>query len=279
MDVIRAYAPAHITGFFEIVLDDDSLHMGSRGCGVVLEHGVTTEVTLSDTTQVEINGSVDEAPTTRHVVDKLAVAPVTVESSFDIPVGCGFGASGAGALSTAHGLNELFSLGLSDNGIAQVAHVAEVECGTGLGDVAAQSYGGLVIRLEAGAPGVGLVDRIPVDDVMVEYVALGPISTKSVLHDPERRKHINRAGRKALKNLLQTPSLYSFIRASREFSVEVDLMTDKVLDMVEAVEVEGGFASMAMLGEAVFAVNGGDALAEFGEVRKSRIHHGGGRLL
>lgn len=279
MDAVRAYAPAHITGFFEIVLGKDSLHTGSRGCGLVLEHGVTTEITLSDTTLVEINGSVDEAPTTRHVIKRFAEAPVTVKSRFDVPVGCGFGASGAGALSTAYGLNELFSLGLSAEDVARVAHVAEVECGTGLGDVMAQSHGGLVIRLEAGAPGIGLVDRIPVGDVLVEYVVLGPISTKSVLRDAEKREHINRAGRKALRNLLQNPSLQSFMQVSREFAVDANLMTDRVLDMIKAVEAEGGFASMVMLGEAVFAVNSGDALAEFGEVRKSRIYYDGGRLL
>ena len=40
----KAYAPGHITGFFQIHEHEDPHRKGSTGCGIVLNGGVTTEV-------------------------------------------------------------------------------------------------------------------------------------------------------------------------------------------------------------------------------------------
>jgi len=45
------------------------------------------------------------------------------------------------------------------------------------------------------------------------------------------------------------------------------------------VESQGGLASMAMLGKVVFAINGFNALNEFGEVIQTRIDDSGARLI
>ncbi len=277
-----AYAPSHITGFFEICEHLDQRHMGSRGCGFTLQVGVTTEVTVADGEgiSVRINEVEVEAPTTRSVVRRLASEHfVEVRSKIDVPVGCGFGASGAGALSTALALSDALFLDLSYNGAAEIAHVAEIENKTGLGDVISQTHGGVVIRREPGAPGIGEVDRIPVSDVEVSPVVLGEILTKDMLEDARVKKQINKAGRAALKELLKRPTLQNFMRLSKRFAVETGLMSDVVADMVEAVESEGGTASMAMLGEVVFAIGGHDALKEFGPIRTYKICHEGARLL
>ncbi len=278
----RAYAPSHITGFFEICEHSDQRKMGSRGCGFTLQAGVTTEVSVEDGEGISviINETKADAPTTRSVVRRLASEYfVEVRSKIDVPIGCGFGASGAGALSTALALNNALSLDLSYNGAAEVAHVAEIENKTGLGDVIAQTHGGMIIRREPGAPGIGEVDRIPVSYVEVNHVVLGEISTKDVLESDKVRRRINRAGRTALKGLLKRPTIQNFMRLSNQFAIDTGLMSDVVADIIESVESAGGTASMAMLGEVVFAIGGYDSLKGFGPVRTYKICHDGARLL
>ncbi len=171
---MRAFVPSHITGFFAAKRDDDPMKAGSIGCGLTLDLGATTTVEKSDKTEIFLNGHLSEAPVSRYVVDRLARSPVRVETQLDMPLGSGFGASGGGALGCAYALNSIFDLGLLANQAAAVAHAAEVVNRTGLGDVIAQNTGGLVVRLEPGAPGIGKVDRIPVPPLRIDYVVRGP---------------------------------------------------------------------------------------------------------
>ncbi len=55
------FAPAHITGFFEIVENMDPIKKGSKGAGVALDSGVTTDVEIKDGSgvSVKINGKYD----------------------------------------------------------------------------------------------------------------------------------------------------------------------------------------------------------------------------
>jgi pantoate kinase len=273
----RAYTPSNITGFFEVVEDKDPLRMGSRGCGLALEKGVNTEVSFADEFIVEMNGVREEAPTTASVLRRLAKKPVLVQSNFDVPIGCGFGASGAGALSTAIALDEMFVLVMSARELVTVAHLAEVENRTGLGSVMSMYHGGLVVRKEPGIFGLEDVIKIPCKDIEISWVSIGKISTKSVLEDKKIKKKINAAGRKAMKDFLRDPTFENFMQVSRRFAYETELMSGKVKDAIEAVEAQGGFASMAMLGDTVFSFGGGEALAEFGKVGKSKIWNRGMR--
>jgi pantoate kinase len=284
--VARAYSPSHISGFFTIHDDKNPSNKGSRGGGIVLDAGCITEVSIGTEspgrTRIELNGRAEEALTTRYVVERLAgPSSVTVSTDFDVPVGCGFGASAAGALSTALALNELLALDMTLNEVAQIAHCAEVANSTGLGDVIAETYGGVVIRKKPGAPGIGLIDRIPHRNERISYVALGEKLTKSVLAEggAELKRRINEAGKEALKALLQKPTLATFMHVSREFSLRIELISDTCKDAIEAVAAEGKVASVAMLGEAVFVIGESEALREFGAVKESSISDAGVRLL
>jgi pantoate kinase len=283
--VARAYSPSHITGFFAIHEDKNPLIKGSLGGGIVLESGCVTEVSLGTKSHgrahIEINGKAEEAHTTQYVIERLAgTTEVTVSTNFDVPVGCGFGASAAGALSTALALNELLARDMTLNEVAQVAHCAEVANSTGLGDVIAETYGGVVIRKKPGAPGIGVIDRIPHLNEKISYVALGTKLTKSVLAEggAELKRRINEAGKEALKALVQKPTLATFMRVSREFSLRIELISDTCKDAIEAVAAEGKVASVAMLGETVFVRGESEALREFGDVKESSISDAGVRL-
>lgn len=267
----KAFTPAHISGIFIINKD----FSGSTGCGICLEHGAFTKACIAQETTVCINGVKTHAKTTLSIIKLLTNLPVHVETSFNIPIGYGFGASGAGALSTALALNEALSLNKTLNELAQLAHVAEVKNLTGLGDVAAQIHGGVVIRKKAG---ISVVDRIPCRNETISWVSFGKISTEAMLSELNT-KLINKAGKLMLKQLLKKPTLENFFIQSCQFAKKLEMMSSKVRDAIEAVEAQGGFASQAMLGDVVFAIKDKGILSEFGNVQKSRICYAGAHVL
>lgn len=275
----RAFAPSHISGIFIIDIKKDPIHSGSMGAGVCLEDGAITTVHTAQETTIKINGATSEAATTLSAIRLLTARPVLVETQLCVPVSAGFGASAAGALSATLAVNEALSLDHTFNDLANAAHVADVKNRTGLGDVAGMTCGGVDIRNYAGIPPVGRIDRIPCRNEIVSWVSFGEISTRSVLSDEIRKKSINREGRLRLKELIRKPTLDNFFRQSLEFAKQIDLMSPEVRDAIEAVEASGGFASQAMLGETVFAINDNGALSEFGDVSLSRISHTGAHLL
>jgi len=291
----RAWVPSHITGFFAAHRKEDPLLSGSVGCGLCLALGATTTIESSpeieetetkeaeiDETEILLNGSISDAPVSRFVTSKMLRLreTVRVRTDLEMPFGSGFGASGAGALGAAYALNSFCDLGLTANQAAAVAHEAEVTFRTGLGDVIAQNAGGLVIRLQPGAPGRGVIDRIPVPPLPISYVVKGPISTKAVLSDAGVMKAVNAAGEAALKDLLKRPTFVNFMRLSRRFTLLSGLASDWALEAIEAVEAAGGLASMIMLGDAVFSWGGESeqALQEFGEVHTTTISQRGANL-
>ena len=278
----RAFVPSHITGFFAAHRKDEPRLSGSIGCGLCLSLGATTTIESApeiQDTEILLNGALSEAPVSRFVVEKLAKEPVRVKTELQMPFGAGFGASGAGALGCAYALNSYFDLGLTADQAAAVAHEAEVTNKTGLGDVIAQNAGGLVVRLQPGAPGTGRIDRIPVPPLPISYVVRGPISTKEVLSDEKAMTAVNLAGEAALKELLKRPTFTNFMQLSRRFTVQSGLASDWALQAIEAVEAAGGMAGMIMLGDAVFAFGGaGEALHSFGEVHTTTISQRGANL-
>ena len=275
----RAFAPAHISGFFIIDIKKDPIHSGSMGAGISLENGAVTTVRYVKETAIKINGDVCEASTTLSAIRLLTEKPVLVETTLSIPIGAGFGASAAGALSTALAVNKALSIDMTFNDLAKAAHIAEVKNRTGLGDVAGMICGGIDIRKHAGIPPVGNIDRIPCRNEIISWISFGGISTRSVISDDMKKKSINKAGRLRLKELIKKPTLDNFFRQSRAFAKEIDMISPQVRDAIEAVEAAGGLASQAMLGNTVFAINDNGALSKFGEVHTSRISHAGAHLL
>ena len=279
MKIAKAFAPAHISGIFIIDIRKDAALSGSMGCGICLENGAITTVRPADETIIKINGKICEAATTLSAIKDLTQKPMLIDTTLEIPIGCGFGASGAGALSTAIALNEALSLDMTLKDLAGAAHCAEVTNRTGLGDVTGMTFGGIVVRKKAGAPFIGIIDKIPCRDTKISWISFSEISTKSVLSDELKKKSINKAGKAKLKELLKKPTLENFFCQSRGFATEIGLMSPKVKDVIEAVEAAGGLASQAMLGDTVFAMNDNGALLEFGEVHESRISLAGAHLL
>jgi len=263
MDEATAFAPGHVTAFFAPYPDRDPARAGSRGAGLALADGVEVTVRPADRIEgeaddvgpasLELDGVAAEMEPVSRVLAELNVA-AEVEVDSDLPVGAGFGVSGAAALGTALAANAAFDLARSENDLVRVAHAAEAAAGTGLGDVVGQFRGGLPVRLEPGAPGYGRMDGVPARP-RIEYVSFGELSTERVLDgdlDPVRE-----AGEAALTRLMRAPDELELFAAGREFAGEAGLLVPEVAEAVEAVEAEGGLASMAMLGRTVYALGTG----------------------
>ncbi|MEA1931003.1 MAG: pantoate kinase [Euryarchaeota archaeon] len=267
-----AFVPGHVTGFFSAHPAPDPATAGSRGAGVALSDGVT--VTVTPGSEIRLNGErVDIAPVGT-VLDRLGTE-ASIEAETPLPIGAGFGVSGAVALGTALAANAAFDCGKTENELVEVAHCAEVEAGTGLGDVVAQARGGLPIRLEPGGPRHGTLDGLPARP-RIEYVTFGELSTETVLSGDTDR--LSAAGSEALDELLAEPTVDQLINTSREFAAAAGLLTDDVSEAIEAVEAAGGQAAMAMLGRTVFAT--GTGLSDAGyDPSVCGVDAAGGRLV
>ena len=261
----RAFAPGNISCIFKVIPHADAARMHSLGMGFTVKEGV--EVTVSEHHEMEVlfNGQRINFPTVRAVVSRLTqnsgIAGIQVDITSPLPLGCGFGLSGAAALATAYALNELLQKHKDAEELAMIAHVAEVENRTGLGDVCSQYHGGCLVKLKEGAPLVA--DRLPIAEQPIYYRYFGPIQTSEVLGNREQTARINRAADVAL-NVLQTltsaesnPELFNACFAvSKRFSVESGLLSDvQVIDTIAQIEAEGGVASMIMLGNGVFSTH------------------------
>jgi len=252
-DEASAFVPGHVTGFFTVERTDDPTTTGSRGGGLTLTDGVRVTVRPAEETTVVLDDVGVEVEAVGRVLDALGVQ-ATVIGETDLPIGAGFGVSGAMALGTALAGNAVFDRRLSRDELVTIAHGAEVQAGTGLGDVVAQAAGGISLRLEPGGPMENRLDAIPARS-RVEYVTFGELDTATVIGgDTDRLTH---AGNEALSTVVGEPTVAEFMYASRRFAREADLLTESVRDVITDVAAVDGEASMAMLGETVFALGEG----------------------
>jgi pantoate kinase len=272
-DVAQAFVPGHVTGFFTIDRADEPTATGSRGAGVAISEGVSVTVRRTDERAVVLNGEALELGAVERVLGTLD-ATVQVRGVTDLPLGAGFGVSGAMALGAALGTNALLDRALSENELVTIAHGAEVQAETGLGDVVAQARGGVPLRLEPGGPHENEMDGIPARP-RIEYLSMGQLATDEVLG--AAGAELTRAGEAALSRVVAQPTVDEFMHAARRFSREAGLLTDDVHRVIEDVTDAGGQAAMAMLGETVFAVGTGLSQAGYDPV-VSRTHPGGATL-
>ena len=289
----RAFAPGNISCVFKIIPHPDAARMHSLGMGFTVTEGVDVAVSEHRETMVLFNGEDINFPTVRAVVGRLTqnidVAGIKVNLASPLPLGCGFGLSGAAALATAYALNELLDLRKDTESLAMIAHVAEVENRTGLGDVCAQYHGGYLVKLKEGAPLVA--DRLPIAEQPIYYRYFGPIQTSEVLGNKEQTLRINRAADVALSALRtlthanagipvansvqgSTELFNACFAVSKRFSVESGLLSDaRVIDTIAQIEAEGGVASMIMLGNGVFSTH------PFSGAEETRLVHNPARLI
>ena len=247
------FVPGHVTGFFNIENHEISLKNGSCGAGFLLSRGVKSTISPSDKLSIDVNQG-DE--TVIEEVLKILEIDDTFKITQDIqlPIGAGFGTSAASAFSLTLAINEFLNLGYSPELCGQIAHMAEINLGAGLGDVIAQTGKGIVLRTKPGAPGIGEIESFR-KDVFIAYKTFGTIKTSDIISDSHHREVLSQVGLKYLELFEKETTLENFLSFSNSFSIETELMSDEVRNLVDyfnsTEDILG--SSMAMLGNTVFA--------------------------
>lgn len=242
-----AHAPGSVTTVFVPQGDE-----GSLGVSFATADGVTATVERAGKTRVVLDGDPASVEPVAGALDRLG-ATATVHLETAVPIGRGFGVSGAATLATALAANEELELGLGRGELVEAAHRAEVAAGTGLGDVFVQEQGGLVWNTGDGVQREARADALG-------YESYGSIATSDVLADEAALERVRTAGHDALASFEAGLPLADLLDRSWSFAERTGLATARVTETVETVWDAGGAASMAMVGETVVAAGANDVL-------------------
>ena len=293
----KAFSPAHITGFFKAELDGkEPNQLGSLGAGFSIQKGVKTVVNVRSKTEHDINNyairvkgfNTGDIRVSEYVLNEFLLDGkyFDITHEIDVPVGYGFGCSGAVALSLALALNDALKYGYTKTKVAQIAHKAEIKCQTGLGDVLASYHGGFEIRTKSGAPGVGEVQRItPKEKLEVMIICFNPISTKKFLK--EKISLINGLGGKMVQKLVKSQDMDEFQDMSIKFAKYIHVITPKMNKVIKDLHDNGIKCGIALFGETIFSLVPKDKKRKALEILKkyddgivitSRIDNSGARL-
>lgn len=285
----EAFCPGHVTAFFEVVEDKDPRKKGSRGAGLSLSLGVRSVARVREaprpSLEVFMNGKRAKAEVTERAASKVlkdGSYEVKILTDTPLPVSQGFGVSAGAALSTALAIDDALGRGLKRDELVAMAHEAEVECGTGLGDVVPASLGGMDLRLQAGAPGHAEVKKFPVHRDLLLAVVGPDILTKTVIRDPAKVAAINRAGGSCVREFAVDPTFERLFDLGNRFAEETGLASKTIREVVQASRMFGR-ATMAMLGNSIFAEGGREELAtlylKFGTLMRCEVDNEGARVL
>jgi len=294
----RAFCPAHITGFFKAELDEkDPNCLGSLGAGFSIQRGVKTTVITSPRNSnetakfhIQIRGfKTGDVRVSEYVLNEFLADNddyfVDVVHDLNVPVGYGLGCSAEVALSLALALNQALNTGFSKMKVAQIAHLAEIKCQTGLGDVLASYHGGFEIRTKSGAPGIGQLQKIkPKEKLNVVLICFNPISTKKFLK--EKISLVNGLGGKMVQELVKTQDMNEFQDKSIEFAQYIKVITPKMNKVVNELHKNGIKCGVALFGETLFSLIPShkkqkvlQILKKYdGHIISSRIDNSGARL-
>lgn len=237
---VTAHAPGSVTTIFAPQDDEASL-----GVSFATADGVTATLEPSPESVTQLDGRRARVEPVSGVLRRLDVT-AAVHLTTEVPIGCGFGVSGAATLATALAANEAFALDLDRSTLVEVSHRAEVAAGTGLGDVFIQDLGGLVWDVGEGLQHSNRTAGL-------EYTSFGDIATADVLEDAEAMDRVADAGEEALASIDPEGALATLFDQSWRFVDRVAFATERVAETVKNVRAAGGAATMAMIGETVIA--------------------------
>lgn len=255
-NIVKAFAPANISCIFKVYKHKNPHLAGSWGLGFTLSEGVVVSVKKTNKTSVSFNSKRVDMPTVLNIVRALTAENILITINTKLPLGCGFGISGASALATAYAINKLLDLKKTKKELAIIAHIAEVKNKTGLGDVANQFFGGVLFKKKPSSN--FSVIKIPLKEKTVYCRVFSALSTKNVLSNSKLLVHVDGAAKKALEEIANELSeknvltLARILSISKQFAASSGLLKEKdVIRAIEEIERKGGNATMIMLGNAV----------------------------
>jgi pantoate kinase len=267
--VSTAFCHDNVTCFFKAYLEKynqkNPEKIGSMGAGFSIREGVTTHINILPKINQNSNFKIttigyesDKTDVSEFVLNKFLKLGNFEDKFFDIrheitiPVGYGLGSSSAVALSLSYALDHVLKTNLDHTVIGQIAHNAEINCNTGLGDVLASYHGGFEIRIKPGAPGIGQVEKINPGDITIIMICFSPISTNKFIK--ERLSQINGLGGKMVTKLLESKNYEHFEDMSLEFAKYIQVMTIRLENLIQELASNGIKCGVALFGETVFTM-------------------------
>jgi len=260
-----------LSGFFAPYIAENFVFTGAIGGGITVDRGVYLELSIdyhnskngvlveNYINNTKINNSCIAKYVTSRLLSEAGIdgIKIAINQRIDIPIGGGYGSSGASALAIALALANSLKLRKTIKQIAQIAHEADIICRTGLGTVVGllNPCGGIVIVKKAGDPYHAEIDHIPVDSSITAISAFyNPIPKNNILNSNNNLEKIRRIGLEILNEILKDPSPETFIRKCYEFAVKSELITNWVNSIIKEVASIRGVlgASMNMIGEGIF---------------------------
>ena len=189
--------------------------------------------------------------------ENLNPGEIHLDQLVETPIGAGFGASAAGAVSAVYAVAAAANFNATKNELALFAHKAEIIESTGLGTVSViyDSAGAGAITLP-GKPGVAKFINVEVPrETRIVTGYLAPFDKKDALSSKAVSEKINRLGRGALKTFLADPTLDTLAREGERFSRNLGLESPEVKRMIETAKSSGAiYASQNMIGYSVHAI-------------------------
>jgi pantoate kinase len=260
----RSFAPGHVTGIFRPELGSaDPRGRGSVGAGLVLESGVRATATYRPGGRRSLRISSDVAtplPISREVMRRLYAGhpgSLDVRLIHELPIGQGFGMSAAGALSTALAIASV--LDLPRRRAVEVAHLADLFGGGGLGGVSSILRGGLEIRQRPGIPPAGSALHLGFPLAIIVSVAGAPIPSPKLLRDRAFLGRVRDAAVPGLQRLSDHPTPELFLDVSEQFTDQIDIAPPSLRNLIVKLRSTGAHVAQAMFGESLFAVAGSAA--------------------
>ena len=267
-----SFAPGHVSLTFAIHNHNDPIKMGSTGLGIVLPQGVYCSIVAENREKekniVIIENKIIEDPVVTRAIELLGYGDkgLTVYLRRDLPIGAGFGISGASALAACLELEKNLEK------CTLAAHQAEIEYSSGLGDAVAISSalakGDFPLIVERKAPGaIGKTRTFNVDSRLVICVSGLGRNTSEIISSPEWSEIIN-----AVSSSLQVIEydIRSVLKIGRIFTEKAGLINESLVEMLDSIPI-GAVSSIAHLGTSIIAVSDNveelsESLEKYGKV-------------
>jgi len=205
------------------------------------------------------------AATTRRAIDFLfdkaraqaGTGSLVLEQQVEVPIGQGFGASAASALSAV--LAAAPAVGIEEHvtRVAYAAHVADIVSQTGLGTVSAifEAVGAGAITIP-GAPGIAKFVRVKIPrGLQVVTASVAPYTKSKLLNSAVLRKRANRLGEIALGRVKRTPTIDELASSGEWFADELGLETPELKTLIKIAKRGGAlWASQNMIGYSIHCI-------------------------
>ena len=267
-----SFAPGHIRLTFAIWEGEDKLSKGATGIGLAVPQGVHCAIEKSKAKKnavVRKGEEIDDLVTLR-AVELLGFKNqgLVIYQRHDLPLGSGFGISGASALAACLELEK------DIDKCVKASHQAEVEYNTGLGDVVAiaeslrnTSFPSVIIRETPGW--CGKVTCKPIKEKFVVCISGLGRNTSDIISDKNWIEIINSA---ALGIQYRNINLRSAIKIGRLFTERTGLINENTSQMIDKLPLDS-VSSIAHLGTSIVATSDDtpklvESLQEFGNVRQ-----------